>query len=496
VLKIREVKTGSGKIAVQVYYLHNRSRVIVKHLGSAMTIEELDTLKLQAQQFIEDYSNQKSLFPPLKSGAYSYLDQYECVGFFYRFFYDTIQRLIAQIGLDELLSSLFKDLVTIRILEPASKLRSIDLIQAYFGMQHRRQNYYKEAKKWISLKDEVLEKVNDFAQKEYGFDYSLIFYDVTTLYFETFEGDDLRKTGFSKDSKSQQPQILVGLMVSKEGFPLAFDIFPGNTFEGHTILPVVRAFILKNNVKRFTVVADAAMISADNIKELKAEGIHYIVGARLGNLPQSIFEEINAKIMREDGKTIRIKTDKGYLICCFSNTRYRKDKYEMDKQILKAQTIIKSPSKNTKAKFVKAHNEKLKINEDLIQKTTKLLGIKGYYTDMSEQDISTSKVIERYHELYKVEQAFRVAKSDLETRPIFHFKEDPIKLHLLICFLALVISKHIEIKTGLSIKRFNTEVKKVADAKMVNKLTQKEVIVGGKLSETATELLSKLNLLH
>jgi transposase len=496
VLKIREVKTGSGKIAVQVYYLHNRRRVIVKHLGSAMTIEELDTLKLQAQQFIEDYSNQKSLFPPLKSGAYSYLDQYECVGFFYRFFYDTIQRLIAQIGLDELLSSLFKDLVTIRILEPASKLRSIDLIQAYFGMQHRRQNYYKEAKKWISLKDEVLEKVNDFAQKEYGFDYSLIFYDVTTLYFETFEGDDLRKTGFSKDSKSQQPQILVGLMVSKEGFPLAFDIFPGNTFEGHTILPVVRAFILKNNVKRFTVVADAAMISADNIKELKAEGIHYIVGARLGNLPQSIFEEINAKIMREDGKTIRIKTDKGYLICSFSNTRYRKDKYEMDKQILKAQTIIKSPSKNTKAKFVKAHNEKLKINEDLIQKTTKLLGIKGYYTDMSEQDISTSKVIERYHELYKVEQAFRVAKSDLETRPIFHFKEDPIKLHLLICFLALVISKHIEIKTGLSIKRFNTEVKKVADAKMVNKLTQKEVIVGGKLSETATELLSKLNLLH
>jgi len=496
VLKIREVKTGSGKIAVQVYYLHNRRRVIVKHLGSAMTIEELDTLKLQAQQFIEDYSNQKSLFPPLKSGAYSYLDQYECVGFFYRFFYDTIQRLIAQIGLVELLSSLFKDLVTIRILEPASKLRSIDLIQAYFGMQHRRQNYYKEAKKWISLKDEVLEKVNDFAQKEYGFDYSLIFYDVTTLYFETFEGDDLRKTGFSKDSKSQQPQILVGLMVSKEGFPLAFDIFPGNTFEGHTILPVVRAFILKNNVKRFTVVADAAMISADNIKELKAEGIHYIVGARLGNLPQSIFEEINAKIMREDGKTIRIKTDKGYLICSFSNTRYRKDKYEMDKQILKAQTIIKSPSKNTKAKFVKAHNEKLKINDDLIQKTTKLLGIKGYYTDMSEQDISTSKVIERYHELYKVEQAFRVAKSDLETRPIFHFKEDPIKLHLLICFLALVISKHIEIKTGLSIKRFNTEVKKVADAKMVNKLTQKEVIVGGKLSETATELLSKLNLLH
>jgi transposase len=495
-LKYREVKTGSGKTAVQVFYLYNRKRVIIKHLGSAMTDEELDNLKHQARQFIEDYSNQTSLFPSLKSGAYSYLEQYECVGFYYRFFYDTIQRLIAQIGFEELTSNLFKDLVTIRILEPASKLRSIALIETYFGIQHRRQNYYKEAQKWISLKSQLLKKVNDFAQKEYGFDYSLLFYDVTTLYFETFEGDELRKTGFSKDSKSQQPQILVGLMVSKEGFPLAFDIFPGNTFEGHTILPVVKAFIEKNNVKQFTVVADAAMISTSNIKELKAEGVHYIVGARLGNLPQSIFEQINAKINREDGRAIRIHTDKGYLICSFSNARYRKDKYEMEKQILKAQTILKSPSKNTKAKFVRTHNEELKLNEDLIQKTTKLLGIKGYYTDLNEQELPSNKVIERYHELYKVEQAFRVAKSDLETRPIFHFKEDPIKLHLLICFIALVISKHIEIKTGFSIRRFNTETKKVTDAKMLNKLTLKEVTVKGKLTKMAEELLSKLDLLH
>ncbi len=495
-LKFREVKTGSGKIAVQVYYLHNRKRVIVKHLGSANTTQELDNLKQKAQQFIDDYSSQTSLFPSMKPSAYSYFEQYECVGFYYRFFYQTIQRLIAQIGFGELPSSLFKDLVTIRILEPASKLRSIELIETYFGIQHRRQNYYKEAKKWISLKNQVLEKVNVFAQKEHGFDYSLLFYDVTTLYFETFEGDDLRRTGFSKDGKSQQPQILVGLMVSKDGFPLAFDIFPGNTFEGHTILPVVKAFIQKNNVKQFTVVADAAMISADNIKELKAEGIHYIVGARLGNLSQAIFDQIDAKIKREDGNSIRLNTDKGYLICNFSNARYRKDKYEMEKQILKAQTIIKSPSKNNKAKFVKAHNEELKLNEELIQKTIKLLGIKGYYTDLNEQNLPTNKVIERYHELYKVEQSFRVAKSDLETRPIFHFKQDPIKLHLLICFLALVISKHIEIKTGLSIRRFNTEAKKVTDAIMLNKLTQKRVIVKGRLTETAERLLSKLNLLH
>lgn len=495
-LKFREVKTGSGKIAVQVYYLYNRKRVIVKHLGSASTMEELDNLKIQAEQLIRDYSNQVSLFPSSKPGAYSYLEQYECVGFYYRFYYDTIQGLIAKLGIEDQTSDLFKDLIAIRILEPSSKLRSIELIDTYFGIKHRRQSYYKEAPKWTSLKEYTVAKVNDFAKREYGFDYTLLFYDVTTLYFETFEDDDLRKTGFSKDNKSQQPQILVGLMVNKEGFPIDYDVFPGNTFEGHTILPVVKAFIAKNNVSLFTVVADAAMISNDNIKELKSCGIHFIVGARLGNLPQAVFDELDAKIKHEEGKTIRLQTDKGHLICSFSNKRYRKDKYEMEKQILKAQSIIKSPSKNTKAKFVKANNEKLKLNEELIEKTKKLLGVKGYYTDLEEQDLPTLKVIERYHELYKVEQAFRIAKSDLETRPIFHFKEEPIKLHLLICFLSLTLSKHIEIKTGLSIRRFITDAKKVTDAIMLNKITHKEVIVKGKVTQNLEELLVKLDLLH
>lgn len=493
-LKLRVVKTGSGKVAVQVYYYKLRKRVIVKHFGSADTEEQVVYLKQQAEHFIKDYSNQTSLFPYSKSGAYSYLEQYECIGFFCHFYYNTIEQLMIQIGFDKIGSRLFKDLVIIRILEPASKLRSMELLETYFGILHRRQSYYKEVKKWLALKKSVLEKVNAFAQKEYSFDYSLLFYDVTTLYFETFQDDGLRKTGFSKDSKSQQPQIMVGLMVSKEGFPMAFEIFPGNTFEGHTILPVVKAFIQQHQVKHFTIVADAAMISANNIKELKSAGIHYIVGARLGNLPNTIFTELDARIKREEGNTTRIQTDKGHLICSFSNARYRKDKYEMEKQIIKAENIIKSPSKNTKAKFVKATNETLEFNQELLNKTTKLLGIKGYYTDLGETVVANNMVIARYHELYRIEQAFRVAKSDLETHPIFHFKEEPIKLHLLICFMALVISKHIEIKTGISIRRFNAEFKKVADARMLNKLTLKEVVVKAKPTDATKEILSKLNL--
>jgi transposase len=495
-LKIREVKTASSSIAVQVIYYSKRKRVVLKHVGSARDELELETLKHLAVEFIKDHTQQLSVFPNQNPNNHLFVNYTQCIGFYYRFFYDTIQKLMAQIGFDGLSTNLFRDLVTIRILEPASKLRSIALIETYFGIIHRRQSYYREAKKWLPLKEQVHQIVLSFAQKEYGFDYTLLFYDVTTLYFESFEGDELRNTGFSKDSKSQQPQILVGLMVNKDGFPIAFDIYPGNTFEGHTMIPMIKSFIECNQVKNLTVVADAAMISTENISELRKENIHYIVGARLGNLSHNTFKLIDNKIQRQDGKTIRINTDKGHLICSFSSARYRKDKYEMEKQIIKAKGIVERPSKNKKAKFVKANEEQLILNQELIAKTSKLLGLKGYYTDLDETILPTDQVIKLYHELFKIEQAFRIAKSDLETRPIFHFKEEPIKLHLLICFMALVMSKHIELKTGLSIRRFITECKKITDARMLNTLTQKELIIKGRITETAEEFLSKLNLSH
>lgn len=283
--------------------------------------------------------------------------------------------------------------------------------------------------------------------------------------------------------------------MTKEGFPISYEVFPGNTFEGHTIIPVVQKFITKNTVKNFTVVADAAMISNDNITELRAQSINYIVGARLGNLSNKIIEEIDSKIIREDGKTIRLNTTNGYLICSFSSLRYRKDKHEMEKQITKANLVIENPSKSKKMKFTKANGQKLELNGKLIIKTKKLLGIKGYYTNVKEKILDNQMVITRYHELYKIEQAFRISKNDLQTRPIFHFKEEPIKLHLLICFMALVISKHVELQTDLSIKKVVNEAKKITDARLMNKTINQEVKLRVNLNDKIIEILNKLNLL-
>lgn len=403
-----------------------------------------------------------------------------------------IQRII---GFD-LLPNIVNDLVTMRIFEPASKLRSLELLNQYFNVSHNRKTYYKFATQCIELKDIVESKVLNFAKINYSFNFDILFYDVTTLYFETFEEDELRKNGFSKDNKSQQPQILVALMVTKDGFPISYEIFPGNTFEGNTFIPVIKAFLNKNKVQEFTIVADAAMISTENINQLNKEKINYIVGARLGNVSEELINKVHEKINLVDGESIRIKTEKGFLISSFSKVRYRKDLYEMNKQIEKAQNIIKQPSKRKKVKFTQSDGEVLILNESLIEKNRKLLGIKGYYTNLDIDAMSNQMIIERYHELYKIEQAFRISKSDLQTRPIFHYKDQPIKLHMLICFMALVISKHIELQTNVSIKKFNDELKKVTDAIILNTITDKTEIIRAESTTKLNEIFSKLFIPH
>jgi transposase len=478
-----------------VYKIENRKRVIVRHIGTAHNEQEKSDLLSLANEFIEKVSKQLHLFENDQPNNILYVNQTEFIGVHYTFLYELISKLIIAIGFDKIKNNLLLDLVILRMVEPASKLRSIELLAEYFGIKHRRQSYYQSAPLWLTLKSKIETIALDFARKNYAFNFDLLFYDVTTLYFETFEEDELRKNGFSKDNKSQQPQILVALMVTKEGFPIAYEVFAGNTFEGHTLIPVVKNFIRKSKVKEFMVVADAAMISVENIQALKENGINYIVGARLGNLSNDLIAKIDKNISRRDGKSIRIKTDNSYLICSYSSVRYRKDKYEMEKQIEKAKYIIDNPSKNKKLKFTKSNGQNIELNQKLIDKIQKTLGIKGYYTNLEENIADDKTIIERYHELYKIEQAFRISKSDLQTRPIFHYKEEPIKLHLLICFMALVVSKHIELQTNTSTRKFIHECKKITDARLKNQITGKEIRIRANFNPTTIEILRKLGLL-
>lgn len=491
---IRSVKTSSGAIAIQVIRYQYRKTIVLAHIGSAHSQKEIKLLKQAALDWIRQKTRQIDLFSKKKPSVNKILlvDKAQYLGERYTFFSEIIFQLFNLFGFTQTEDVMLLHMVLIRILEPASKLRSIELLKEYFGISYSRSNLYRQMPQWTCLKDGIESKVVLVAKKHFGFNFKLVFYDVTTLYFESFTSDDLRKLGFSKDYKFNQPQILIGLLVTKDGFPVAYEVFEGNTFEGHTLLPAILRLKQKYEIDKLTIVADAAMLSLDNIQKLLDQKLYYIVGARLGNMNIGRIRKLSNKVNGKDGSTVRIKTDYGFLICDFSRKRYNKDKHDMDKQIKKAKAIIAQPSKSTKRyKFVKQSKNKLELNQSLIDKTNLLLGIKGYYTNLQDKD---ENIIKAYRGLWQIEKSFRIAKSDLEIRPIYHWKQKAIKAHILLCFMALSIIKYMEIKTDVSSQKIIRLLKSVTDARILNKLTGEEVVMRSEISDEVKRIVKLMNL--
>lgn len=481
---------------MQIVRYENRKKIIAVHIGSAHSQAEILSLKQTARQWIERTSRQMSLLPEDKKRAVSHLlplDKCQYLGIRYAFIYEILSQLFIVFKFHLFNNSLLTDLVLMRIVEPASKLRSLQLLEQYFDIKHSPNNLYRQLKKLAGLKDQAEDKIIAVAKKHFNFDFSLVFYDVTTLYFESFEPDDLRKCGFSKDNKANQPQIVIGLMVNTDGFPIAYEIFAGNKFEGHTLIPVIKNFKQRHSIESLTVVADAAMISLDNVRALEQVKLNYIVGARIGNLSPKLQAEINQKLGGQHGATVRVITTHGSLVCDFSQKRYLKDKREIDKQIQKAERALENPGAIRRTKFLKTGQTQYELNAELIRKTKLLLGIKGYYTNLLREQANDQTVINHYHNLWRVEQAFRIAKSDLRTRPIYHFKEPSIQAHVLICFMALAVSTYMENKTGKSIKHIIASLKGVTDARILNMLTNQEITLRSEIPQETEELLRKLN---
>ena len=484
--RIRTTKTKSNATAVQIVDYKDNKKYIVKHIGSAHNKEDLDSLKQIAQDWITIESGEIYIFNKEQFSQDPILNKYQYLGVQYSFSYDILSHLIRKFNFDMMGNPILTDLVIMRIIEPTSKLESLKLLYEFFKIKHNRSDYYRSISSILDQKEDIEKKVVKIAQKHFSFDFSMVFYDVTTLYFESFTPDELRKLGISKDYKSNQPQIVIGLMVTRDGFPVSFDVFEGNTFEGNTFIPTIVKFQSTHKIKTFTIVADAAMISLKNVTELLVNNLSYIVGARVANLSMDMIKEISSKLEEVDLRTIRINTKIGTLICSFSQKRYRKDKREMQKQILKAKQSIKT--KKTKGvKFVKRiTKERQVINTALIEKTTLLLGIKGYYTNLDEE--SDEVIINHYHDLWHVEKSFRMAKSDLLARPIYHYKKNAIEAHILICFMALSICKYMELKSGKSTKQIVKLFKSVTDAVVLNKVTEETVVLHQQQTDEIKEL--------
>lgn len=454
-MRTRKVKTSSGSTAIQVGFYQGKRFRLAKHIGSSKDKGKIDELLRIAHEYIRTSNPQLELNFNPASEEILFKRGIRVVSSCLQEAYEYLEGTYNRLGFDEINSLILKHFAIIRVLEPASKIKSIDLLDKYFGIKYKKTTVFREFLKIIDLKDVVGRIAIKYARDHLGFDFSLVFYDVTTLYFETHDEDDFRKPGFSKDNKINQPQILIGIVVNEHGFPIYYDIFEGNTFEGKTIIPVILSIKKKYYIDRFTVIADAGMLSAKNLAELVENNVDYVVGDRIGNLNVDEIRIIANDLSKIDRKIIRCNDT----LYEYSSKRARKDKIDNDKQIKKAEYYLKNPSKIfRRSKFLSNTGEKtFKINETLVEKYRLLEGVKGYKTNIT--NLNEELLVSRYKDLWKIEQLFRIAKTDLEIRPIYHRKKDSIRYHILIVFVALCMGKAIELKEGKSIRKVMDKLK-------------------------------------
>jgi hypothetical protein len=453
---VRTVKTASNATAVQIVHSNRRGSREIEHIGSAHTPAEVEVLKTVARQRL--HANQDALDlddgqpgaqeAPIVASSAKHL--WEALGTAYRV-----------LGLDRACpDEVFQALVLARAVEPVSKLDSIRVLTelgfaapSYATIKRRLPVY---------ATDGWRQQLAAACAEHVGLGpATLVLYDVTTLYFETDEGDGFREPGFSKERRLE-PQITVGLLTDVRGFPLQVHAFEGNTAETKTILPVIKAFAAAHELPEVTVVADAGMLSEANLADLEDAELRFIVGARIPDIPYQVAEwqRRHPGEPIADGQIFTQPTIMGTKADPRRRTifyQYRADRARrtlkgIDQQIAKAEKAVAAgPAAVKRNRFVQLSGGTRQVNRDLEAKARGLAGLKGYVTNL--QAPTPEFVLGAYHQLWQIEKSFRMSKSDLRARPIYHHKRDSIEAHLTIVFAALAVSRWLERTTDWSIRR-------------------------------------------
>jgi len=376
-------------------------------------------------------------------------------------------RIFDEIGFNAIRDDIFRYLVITRLVYPVSKLKTIDYLQKYKGITLHVNAIYRYMDKLHKGEIELVKQISvKHTMKLPGNCPSMVFYDVTTLYFEAADEDDLRKAGYSKDGKHSNPQIVLGLLVTNNGYPLDYEMFEGNKFEGHTMLPIIQAFKEKYQIQDLIVIADAGMMSNKNIKKLQEQGYEFIIGARIKNETDEIEKQIlEASLDHGQSMTIE-KSEELRIILHYSQARAAEDAKNRTKGFEKLKKRVRS-GKLTKEninnrgynKYLKLEGETtVSIDKDKFNDDAKWDGLKGYLTNTA---LKKETVIEYYQQLWQVERAFRITKTDLRVRPIYHYKRRRIETHLCIAFAACKLYK--ELERQLKIKKSELSPEKAID---------------------------------
>lgn len=479
---VRKKKNASGSVSVQIISKTNRKYRVVETIGCSADGNEIEQLCKKAQVRMKELSpNLFDVVEYISSNQKLSNRDIRIIGdelIFGKIFQDIGCASILKNSVNN--NELFKNLVLSRLLYPGSKLYLIDYLHIYKKRIIDKNKIYRFLDKIYQddLKLKIEKCIFQHTQKIMDRVITVTFYDVTTLYFESESEDDLRRIGFSKEGKLARPQIQLGLFTTLQGYPLSYEVYEGNKYEGHTLTDILQKFQTKFQLtSKPIVVADRGMLTNENIAYLSTHNYKYILAARIKNVSEDVKKQIANLIFLDDGviHTLEIEKEIVYkdannqkcsiqvkqrLILTYSSTRAKKDRYNREKALNRLKNKIKKSANFTKddlkmsgySKFLKLDNKECNItfnlDEDKIGEDTKLDGIKGFYTN--DFRLTPDDIIKHYQNQYDVERAFRISKTDLKIRPIYHRLETRIKSHILISFVAYAVYKEFERKIKTS----------------------------------------------
>lgn len=448
---VRKLKNRSGSISVQIISKARGKYKVIKTIGCGHNDQEVQKLMYLANQEIERISEQPRMFVSETDTVVE-----EVFGSLSNASIRTVGpeiifgRIYDHIGYNEIDEDLFRHLVIARLAFPLSKLKTVEYLYRYQGVSIDIDTVYRFLDKLNNQLQRQVEQITfRNTLKVLKGKISIVFYDMTTLYFEASDEDDLRKTGFSKDGKHQNPQIFLGLLVGLGGYAIGYDIYEGDIYEGHTLIPFIERTRKKFNLDKPIVVADAGLLSKDNITALESMDYHYIIGARLKNESKKIKDQILSRNLRDQQvATLKLQTGRRLIVSC-SSKRARKDKHNRLRGLKRLEKQLKS-GKLTKSninnrgynKYLKMKGEvSIEIDYDKFNQDQVWDGLKGYVTNAN---ITKEQVVANYNNLWNIEKAFRISKTDLRIRPVYHRLRPRIEAHICISFAAYSIYKELE----------------------------------------------------
>ena len=389
-------------------------------------------------------------------------------------FHNVFGNLFNSFGFNNVLgkkkSEVLKELVLARIAHPASKRASQEVLTADFGVDIHLDRIYRMMDSLIENQDAFQEKVFQATQSLCFEKVNMTFFDVTTLYFESTEEDEIRKFGYSKDQKFHSVQVVMALATTQDGLPIGYKSFPGNTAEVSTLLNCLEDWKQKLPIGEVTIVADRAMMSEKNLQSLEDAGIKYVIACKLKKLPKEIREEV----LKKEGSEVRFENDtcnlqqhilpnNRRLIVTYSEKRARKDQKDRERILEKVQKKIGS-GKNMKKlvsnrgyqKYLKAEGSgKITLDEEKLAEEERWDGLHGLITN--DHDSKALELLECYRRLWVIEESFRIQKTDLSIRPIHHFKPERVEAHILLCYLAFSLIRYAEYRIELQKEKISIQ---------------------------------------